>query len=687
MPTQLQPETFDPYQALAEVMEHERDRIVRLWSKQLRLELEELDIPGRDLRRPLSGLVEELARLLRDRGAEALRLWPETVRSHGMERYDQHFDADDLARELKVLEQVLFRVYGRRRGQIEPEVAEAIAALIGEATASVEASFARVLRTEEVRFKEAAVMESVLHHVEVGILLAELDGTISYATPAVGRLLGVPSRALVGGRGTQPLAAVLAQLDARHLDGRPLKVSELPFALALKHGQAVRGAWMVFRRPDGREVYVEMSATPIREFGPDGTLLGAVQTLADRTDTAQKTRELSNAYEELRRLQGRLLQRTRTQALGQLAGGAAHALNNFLNVLGLRLTMLRREFRPEHLDAMDKTVRAIGELVARLQEFSVQPAEERLAPVEADKTAHDALELVRPELSGDGRAVHLESELSSGAKVRVDETLFRELLVNLLLAALERMPGGGNLFLKSAVVDGKLELSVADSGKPYSEEERSRLFDPLRGASPAPQLALLLAVGRNHVRRWGGELSCQNRSGGEGAVLKVLLPLAAEVELPAREEPHRPALRRARAEKVLVVDDDLDNARMMAEVLADEGYQVSVANSGEEALKTLASKSFDAALLDALMPDMSGWELAREIRRRRPGVLLAMVTGADVRGQNRSTLALVDAVFRKPVEVEALDEFLSRPEYAPSDAGGAGSNPPQGGAGRDAEPR
>jgi two-component system, cell cycle sensor histidine kinase and response regulator CckA len=129
--------------------------------------------------------------------------------------------------------------------------------------------------------------------------------------------------------------------------------------------------------------------------------------------------------------------------------------------------------------------------------------------------------------------------------------------------------------------------------------------------------------------------------------------------------------------KVLVVDDDPDNARMMAEVLGEEGYNVHVAPSGDVALKMWDMQRYDAALLDALMPDMSGWEVARELRQRSPQVLLAIVTGMDVRGQNRENLALVDAVFRKPIDVGALDEFLGRSGQAGAEGGnGEGAPPP-----------
>jgi CheY-like chemotaxis protein len=144
----------------------------------------------------------------------------------------------------------------------------------------------------------------------------------------------------------------------------------------------------------------------------------------------------------------------------------------------------------------------------------------------------------------------------------------------------------------------------------------------------------------------------------------VRLP-RARPEQAAEEEPAKAAVgprRFQQTRRVLVVDDDPDNARMMAEVLIEEGYDVKVAYSGEAALKEWGERRYDAALLDALMPDLSGWEVARELRKRSPQALLAIVTGMDVRGQNRANLALVDAVFRKPIDVGALDDFLGQSE-------------------------
>jgi signal transduction histidine kinase len=671
------PPPVDPVAALLRLLEEEAERVVRLWSKRIRAETYELDIPGRNLRAPLRRLIDELVRLLRDRGTDALTLWPEVVRSHGARRYNQRFDPEDLAREFKSLEEVLLYVYARRNGGLEPEVATFIVNLVGEAHASAQASFARVLRTEEVRFREAAVMESVLHHVEVGILLAEVDGTVSFATPPVSRLVGVPMRAVVGSRSQSSLSVVLSQVNARHPGGESFKVTDMPFMRALRERGPVRGVMMVVERPGSGEATLEMSATPVWE--EEGELAGVIQTFTDRTEAANKTKALVSAHGELRRLQGRLLQRTRTQALGQLASGAAHALNNFLNVLRLRITLLRREFKPEHLDALDRTVGQVGELVARLQEFNVQRTEEQLADVQVDATVREALELARAELEQREHPVTVELRLGEPGTVRADAGFFRELVVNLLLAERERLgdEGGRVLVETRGEEDGWVTLRVVDSGSPYEAEDMTRMFDPLSREAGAPQLSLLLAVARNQVQRWGGELTVENLAGG-GAAFVVRLPLARSAE----EAAQRAAAGRATAvgprrfqqtRRVLVVDDDPDNARMMAEVLGEEGYDVRVANSGDVALKMWDERRYDAALLDAVMPDMSGWEVARELRRRSPQALLAIVTGMDVRGQNRANLALVDAVFRKPIDVGALDDFLGQSETHP-----AGAAPPSG---------
>jgi CheY-like chemotaxis protein len=246
------------------------------------------------------------------------------------------------------------------------------------------------------------------------------------------------------------------------------------------------------------------------------------------------------------------------------------------------------------------------------------------------------------------------------------------------------MQEGGRLDLTTQAEGAeRVTLRIQDEGPPYAVEELARMFDPLNRDAAAPQAALQLAVVRAQVQRWGGELTVENAQTGKGGAFVVRLPRvrAEHEEEKARAEAVMTGPRRfQQTRRVLVVDDDMDNARMLAEVLGDEGYDVQVAQNAEVALQMWERRRYDAALLDALMPDTSGWELARELRKRTPQALLAIVTGMDVRGQSRATLALVDAVFRKPIDVGALDEFLSQSETPASEPASPASGGEKAGA-------
>jgi two-component system, cell cycle sensor histidine kinase and response regulator CckA len=417
----------------------------------------------------------------------------------------------------------------------------------------------------------------------------------------------------------------------------------------------VRGVTLAIdRHPDCREVILEMTAIPIWDDDRE-KLIGAVQTLVDRTEPIHKTRELVRAYDELRRLQSRLIQRSRGEALGQLASGAAHALNNFLNALKLRLTLFEKSGDRKHVEAMSSTLRGIGEFTARLQQFSELPPDEEIERTAIGRAVEETLGAMQPELEAAGIEPRVELEATE-LDVKGDPLALRELLMNLLLTARERMPDGGKLVVGLQPKEASVELSIEDSGAPLSPEQAESLFDPLKYPSPLPRHALLLGVGRAHVQRWGGELVCESRAAGARFVLRLPLARASREPAPRISRPDR----RPPTRRLLIVDDDPENARMMAAVLRDEGYDTAVALSGAEARVLWKNNGFDAALLDAVMPDLSGWALARELREVSPDTRIAMVTGADVRGQNRETLALVDAIFGKPVDIGALDEFLSR---------------------------
>jgi two-component system, cell cycle sensor histidine kinase and response regulator CckA len=151
--------------------------------------------------------------------------------------------------------------------------------------------------------------------------------------------------------------------------------------------------------------------------------------------------------------------------------------------------------------------------------------------------------------------------------------------------------------------------------------------------------------------------------------VRLTLPAAPREATPATSGA-RPALRAAR--RVLVVDDDAGNRESLTELLALSGYDVRAAASGEEALAELARGPFEAALVDLAMPDMDGLELAARLRERAPATRVALVTGWEPEALPSARRGLVDAVFRKPIDLGAILAFLDAPAPAGTDAAAHG---------------
>src|SRR5690606_20419186 len=439
-----------------------------------------------------------------------------------------------------------------------------------------------------------------------------------------------------------------------------------PYRRVIEERVPVRGVWMEVQRIGGQRRTLELSATPLWEEGETESLEGVIQTVSDRTDLVATSRALSGAAEEVERLQTALGGATRARALEQLASATAHTLSNALNSLRLRLKLMRGEVDDRHLEGLDQTVEGLGGLVKRLQEFTEEPTEERPVVVGLAQLVQEAVEVVRPRLVGGEHPleISMDTEGAGDLKVKVDPGMLREVFYGLALIARDRMREGGTLHIRVREVNGQGQVEVTDEAGPPTPAECEASFEPFgerRGLTEDPGVSLLLAQGRERVQRWGGVLSAHPTDTG----LRMELSLPLVVEHASLPFPSRRALPRTdQPMMVLVVDDDADNATMLASVLGDEGYRVRVANGARTALRLFSEERFDAALLDAVMPGTSGWELAAELRERQPDLLIAMVTGMDVRGQSRQRLALVDAIFRKPVDIGALDDFLSRAERA-----------------------
>jgi CheY-like chemotaxis protein len=250
--------------------------------------------------------------------------------------------------------------------------------------------------------------------------------------------------------------------------------------------------------------------------------------------------------------------------------------------------------------------------------------------------------------------VRIEADVPPLPLVRGSAAELAHVFGSLLLHAREQMPEGGQVQVKARVDRGRVLVTIRDAGGGMSEEDLARLFDPFSGV--AGETALGLSVAWGVMSRLGGSLQAQSRP-GEGTSFTLIFPLAA----PPRHNPVQAPRGERHTRRILIVDDELDNLEVLREVLEMENQRVESVRSGPDAIDLFErGERFDLVLCDVGMPQMSGWQVAREIQRIAPGTQVWMLTGwANEIGEGDPRRRYVHGVLAKPLDLDQLRSLLA----------------------------
>jgi PAS domain S-box-containing protein len=478
----------------------------------------------------------------------------------------------------------------------------------------------------------------------------------------------------------------LWQLDRpKTLEGTSLFMHEHPTARALR-GERVRGETMSVRRGPENQVIIEVNANPL--YDERGRIRGAVTVERDVTFRVQLTKKLeeearrtAELYErvstEAERLERMVQERTeevlslqearsrerRLAAVGQLAAGVMHDVNNALNPIMAAAYLL--EANAKNPDAVrDYAVRiakaaetgaATAARVGRfIRQEPLQGIREEL--VDIATVCDEVVAMTRPLWAERARGgqIHLKRELTAGGLVRGIPGELREALLNLVQNALDAMQGGGTLTIRNALTDDQVELEVSDSGTGMSEEVRERAFEPFFTTKGQKGTGLGLAEVYGIVRRHRGTVEIDSEL-GRGTTMRIRLPrAAAPPPEPKKDTPSAPRKRR----NVLLVEDHVDSREFMTALLETEGHTVTAVGSVKEALELLGSADasrFQVLVTDIGLPDASGWDLIPQARELRPSLRIGVVTGWE--GHNApSEGGGADFMLRKPIRTQ---DFLT----------------------------
>jgi PAS domain S-box-containing protein len=383
-------------------------------------------------------------------------------------------------------------------------------------------------------------------------------------------------------------------------------------------------------------------------------------------DEGRVTSVLSIARDitEERLAQERAAQADKLRALGQLASGVAHNFNNILAAILGHAQLIKRDSKneriAERMEIIEHAALDGAQTVKRIQAFGAQQNESINETVDLNQLVQDSTTLTRArwcdEAQARGLTYSVDLDLGQVPLVLGSGSELREVFVNIILNALDAMPQGGELKITTGSKGGTVFVSFADNGVGMSSDISDHIFEPFFTTKGVMGTGLGLAVSYSIVERHSGHIEVKS-SVGKGTTFTITLPVGEPVRAAADLEKKR----RPRKANVLVVDDDQRVREALVGMLKFAGHETDHAGSGHEALAKLEQDRFDLVFTDLSMPEMDGWAVAGEVRRRWPEIKVVLITGYAVpRETVDSNRELVSEVILKPIRFDDLSTTLSQ---------------------------
>lgn len=461
------------------------------------------------------------------------------------------------------------------------------------------------------------LLAATLSSIADAVLAIDREGSITFLNSVAETLTGWPRNEARGKAATGIL---------RLIDKNTREPIENPLTRAMR--DRVRVATddhTILISRSGAEVPIEHSASPMRDDA--GIVWGAILVFRDIGNRRQLEEQATHAQ--------------KMDAVGRLAGGVAGDFNNVLTVLTGYADLLRaevpadgplRRYVDEIIYAGERAAALTGHLLAFSRGSTAQPRVLDLNTVVAGMAA-----MLRRVLGQNVELILLRSpELG---RVKADAALIEQVVVNLANNARDAMPHGGKLAIETANVDvedgpgGKnlevkpgsyVMLAVSDTGIGMDPETRSRLFEPFFTTKPPGKgSGLGLSTVYGTIKQSEGQVTVYSQPGC-GTIFEIYLPRVKDA---LSEQPGKRSAKGS--ETILLVDDEEGVRKLLSAILKSNGYDVLEANNGSAALAAYEKNAhkIDLVVTDIVMPQMSGFELARQLGERSPALKILYISG------------------------------------------------------------
>jgi PAS domain S-box-containing protein len=392
---------------------------------------------------------------------------------------------------------------------------------------------------------------------------------------------------------------------------------------------------------DGRVRCMDAHTSPLWN---DGSITGVMVFMSDITE-----RKLAQA---------RAARSDKLRALGELAAGVVHNLNNSLTVIQGRaqLLMMRGsgdEANNKSLGVITQAVGDCAQTLRRLLDFSRRESTRHALPVDLSELITSSVEISRPKWQS------TSAERTGSIKVRVnaptpafvlgDSAELREVALNLIFNAVDAMPQGGAIEAGARIEGNTARFWIADSGVGMPPAVVARIFEPFYTTKGDRGTGLGLSASHGIIENHNGDINVTTEP-GKGTRFEVILPLylAAPTAVAAPVDRHG----ETKSARVLVVEDEEGVRVLLNDAFRAEGHDVTAA------LQQLDQREFDLMVCDLGLPELSGLHVARWVKEFRPNLPVIIATGfAEMIAEEDYQLARIDDVIRKPY---AMADMIKR---------------------------
>ncbi|MEM7349501.1 MAG: ATP-binding protein [Acidobacteriota bacterium] len=472
-------------------------------------------------------------------------------------------------------------------------------------------------------------LATTLSSIGDAVITTDLEGRVFFMNPIAEKLTGWPLEEAAG-RAIEDVFQIV-----REDNHQP---AENPVAAVLRFGESVlmTNHTVLLDRHRAECYGIDEGAAPIRDDA--GQLLGVVLVFRDVSERRQAEKALHQREIELQQAQ-------KMEAVGRLAGGLAHDVNNYLGAIRgyCEVAVLKSESGAAletRMGSAIETCEKVSALIRQLLAFSRrQPVQPEV--VDLNRVVEGMEDLMR-RLLGEDVALTTRCAQQLGA-IEIDPSQIEQLLVNLLVNARDAMPTGGRILIatdNAELAEGEVEkqperkpgryvrLTVRDTGSGIPADVQEKIFDPFFTTKrDTGSSGLGLATVYSVVQQNGGFVSLESEV-GEGTTFEIYLPASRESAI-AQPATASASVAPTGPVRILLVEDNEDMRASTRSLLETLGHAVQVAPDGEAALALLANdhEPFDLLITDVIMPGISGKELLDRIRQRHGEVRCLFVSG------------------------------------------------------------